>query len=50
MKRLVAFDNIVIYVFHFNLSAILCISVLTDTFIKLLLTYNTIILVVRHVQ
>jgi len=35
-KTLVAFDNIVIYVFHFNF---LCISVLTVIFIKLLLTY-----------
>jgi len=39
IKTLVAFDNIVIYVFHFNLTAILCISVLTVTFIKLLHTY-----------
>jgi len=38
MKTLVAFDNIVIYVFNFNLATILCISVLTVTFIKLLLT------------
>jgi len=39
IKTLFAFDNIVVYVFHFNLTAILCISVLTVTFIKLLLTY-----------
>jgi len=39
IKTLVAFDNILIYVFHFNLTAILCISVLTVTFIKLLLPY-----------
>jgi len=39
MKTLVAFDNIVIYVFHFNLTAIVCISNLNVTFIKLLLTY-----------
>jgi len=26
---MVSFDNIVIYVFHLNLTAILCISVLT---------------------
>jgi len=39
METLVAFNNIVIYVFHFNLTAILCISVLTVTYINLLLTY-----------
>jgi len=33
---MVTFDNIVIHVIHFNLTAILCISVLTVTFIKLL--------------
>jgi len=31
--------NNIIYVFHFNLTAILCISILTVTFIKLLLNY-----------
>jgi len=39
IKTLVAFDNIVIYIFHVNLTVILCISVLTVKFIKLLLTY-----------
>jgi len=39
IKTLVAYYNIAICVFHFYLTAILCISVLTVTFIELLLTY-----------
>jgi len=39
IKTLVSFDNIATYVFHFNLTAILFVSLLTVTFIKLLLTY-----------
>jgi len=39
IKTLVAFNNIVVCVFHFNLTAILCIGVLTVICIKLLLTY-----------
>jgi len=50
MKTLVAFDNIVIYVFHFNLTAILCISVLTVTCINLLLTYLYYFLFVMFVR
>jgi len=48
MQTLIAFDNIVIYIFHFNSTAILCISVLTVTFIKLLLTHLLTYLLSTH--